>query len=194
MNLQLKLEYYNILNSVRMVYLQTNIPFSIVNKHDIKLTYKDIKLKYIKDKNYFVKLDKSKGYKQKDNKRDRTPWTKEQKKEFFKQRAKDEKQTKRESSRKSQEKPQEKLSREQSPKREYTPEETAAYLERKARREQSPKREYTPEETAAYLERKARREQSPKREYTPEETAAYLERKTRREKKGGGLEKIMVFY
>ena len=74
--------------------------------------------------------------------------------------------------------------REHSPKREFTAEEHAAYLERKKRRDNSPKREFTAEEHAAYLERKKRRENgehSPKREFTAEEHAAYLERKKRRE-------------
>ena len=90
----------------------------------------------------------------------------------------------------------------------FTPEENAAYLERKKRREshgdsrsQSPvghkfEHKFTPEENAAYLERKKRREshgdsrsQSPighkfenkfENKFTPEETAAYLERKKKR--------------
>jgi len=61
----------------------------------------------------------------------------------------------------------------------FTPEETAAYLERKNRKDQSPqrshspqqdkKRVFTPEETAAYLERKKRREQSPQRHHSDRE-------------------------
>ena len=53
----------------------------------------------------------------------------------------------------------------------FTPEETAAYQERKKKREN-----FTPEETAAYLERKKN-----KPVFTAEETAAYLERKKRRD-------------
>ena len=55
-----------------------------------------------------------------------------------------------------------------------------------------PKHAFTPEETAAYLERKNRRENgyTQTSKFTPEETAAYLERKNRREQskhQGGGV-------
>jgi hypothetical protein len=201
MNSQTKLEYYNILNSVRMVYLKSKVPFSIVNSSDIKLTYKNIKLKYINDKNYFVKVDKSKNYKE-----DRIPWTKEQKKEFYKQKAKEERNLpkinlnepwttekrdeyrkqveesgrskspqSRDSSRDRNERTSEKH---QSPRREFTAEETAAYLERKKRREQSPQSRYSSRDRN---ERTSEKHQSPRREFTAEETAAYLERKKRRE-------------
>jgi hypothetical protein len=55
MNNKYKIEYYNILNSIRIDYLKSKMPFNILNQNDIKLTYKDIYLKYIKDKQYFIK-------------------------------------------------------------------------------------------------------------------------------------------
>ena len=58
MNNQLKIIYYDILNGIRMQYLKSNIPFNIVNDNEIKLTYGEIKLKYLDDKNYFIKVDK----------------------------------------------------------------------------------------------------------------------------------------
>ena len=57
MNNKIKLEYYNILNSIHTEYLINNIPFNILNHNDIKLTYNNINIKYIKDKNYFVNSD-----------------------------------------------------------------------------------------------------------------------------------------
>jgi hypothetical protein len=40
-----------------MKYLKNKIPFNIVNQNDVKLTYKEIQLKYLKGKNYFVQFD-----------------------------------------------------------------------------------------------------------------------------------------
>jgi hypothetical protein len=57
MNDQTKMEYYDILNSIRMTYLKNKTPFNIISQDDIKLTYKEIQLKYIKGKNYFVQFD-----------------------------------------------------------------------------------------------------------------------------------------
>jgi hypothetical protein len=57
MNNQIKLNYYDILNSIRMQYLKSKIPFNIINDNSIKLTYNEIKLKYIDNKNYFIKID-----------------------------------------------------------------------------------------------------------------------------------------
>jgi hypothetical protein len=190
---QIKLEYYDILNSIRMIYLQSDIPFAIINKHDIKLTYKDIKLDYIDNKNYFVKVNKSKGNFQKD----KTPWTKEQKKEFYKQKAKEEREkpninlnepwTKenRDEYRRSKEQSSSKIN-----------ESVHSQTNNRESRSKSPKREFTHAETEAYLKRKANREsrsKSPKREFTHAETEAYLKRKANREKKGG-YGKIMIFY
>jgi hypothetical protein len=70
---QTKLKYYNILNGVKLQHRQPNTPFDVTIS-DVKLTYKDINLHYIKDKNYFVeapprpKFDK---FKPKDRGRDR---------------------------------------------------------------------------------------------------------------------------
>jgi hypothetical protein len=205
---QTKLEYYDIMNSIKMEYLKSNIPFNIVNNKDIKLSYKEIQLKYVDDKNYFVKVSKKPFNKpgQFNNFNPRNvpnidmtkPWTKEKREEYRKNKEHEQKSN------------QPARGRSKSPRHEFTPEETAAYLERKQRREshsrspdrsKSPRHEFTPEETAAYLERKKRREshsrspdrsKSPRHEFTPEETASYLERKNRREKHGGS--KIQVFY
>jgi hypothetical protein len=57
MNDQAKMEYYDILNSIRMTYLKNKTPFNIIGQDEIKLTYKEIHLKYIKGKNYFVQFD-----------------------------------------------------------------------------------------------------------------------------------------
>ena len=171
MNPQTKLEYYDILNSVRMEYLKSNIPFSIVNRSDIKLTYNDIKLKYINDKNYFVKVDKSKGKFQ----QDRTPWTKEQKKEFYKQKAREE----RDAPKINMDEP-------------WSVEKRDEY--RRLKEQSSLKNNKDGYKgTDPNINRDRNRSQSPKREFTPEETAAYLERKAKREKKGGNA-LIMVFY
>ena len=209
MNSQTKLEYYDILNSVRMMYLKSKIPFSIVNSYDIKLTYKDIKLKYINDKNYFIKVDKSRGRKE-----DRIPWTKEQKKEFYKQKAKEErdqpninldepwtkekrdeyrKQTEeRERSRSQERKSNQKQSPQQS-KKVYTADETAAYLERKKRREKSPQ---SRDNSHSRISERSLSPQQSKKVYTVDEIAAYLDRKKRREQahKTGGSDPIMIFY
>ena len=53
-----KLELYNILNGIRSSKYVMNVPYSFINP-SIKLTYKEIKLKYITNKNYFVKVTKS---------------------------------------------------------------------------------------------------------------------------------------
>ena len=153
---QTKLQYYDILNSVKMEHLKSNIPFNIVNSNDIKLTYKEVQLKYINGKNYFITVPKlNKGFNNKSHKNTTAK----------------------------------KISVDM--KKEWTEKDRDDY---KKNKEQQNK--FTPEETAAYLERKKRRERSksPQREYTPEETAAYLERKKRREKKGGVDNKVLVFY
>jgi hypothetical protein len=54
-----KLEFYDILNSIKMEYLKTKEPFDIIQQN-IKLTHKTISLKYINDKNYFIKIKKQK--------------------------------------------------------------------------------------------------------------------------------------
>jgi hypothetical protein len=141
MNDQTKIEYYDILNGIRMVYLKSHVPFNIINDSKIKLTYNEIKLKYIDNKNYFVTVNKD-TYRS-----NKTPWTREQKKEFFKQRAKDER-AKSNNSNINMNEPWTKEKREEfikkrhdgshnNQKRVYTPEETAAYNDRMRNREQN---------------------------------------------------------
>ena len=184
---QTKLEYYNIMNSIKMEYLKSNIPFNIVNSKDVKLSYKEIQLKYVDDKNYFVKVSKKPFNKpgQYNNFKPRNvpnidmakPWTKEKREEYRKNKEHGQKSN------------QSDRGRSKSPRREFTPEETAAYLERKKRREshsRSPDRSDSDRSNSD-------RSKSPRREFTPEETAAYLKRKKRREIQGG-IGKILVFY
>lgn len=196
MNADTKLEYYNILNSINMEYLNTKYPFNIIDQCDIKLTYKEIKLKYITGKNYFVKIDKSligkfKGkFQDKIRDRSKSPvkkkFTDEENAAFL------ERQKRRESmspdQKKKYEEKKKRLDSLSSEEREKEREkEYNAYLERKKRRDEqsnsynlqernnlpgiiSPKREFTKEETEAYLERKKRREEkskSPNRSYSP---------------------------
>jgi hypothetical protein len=60
---QTALEYYKILNGIKIDYLKLKLPYNIISDDDIKLTYKQVEMDYIKDKNYFVIADKSKGNK-----------------------------------------------------------------------------------------------------------------------------------
>ena len=60
MDNNIKLEFYNILNGISMNYLKKKSPFNIIN--DIKLTYDKIDIKYLKGKNYFIKVDKNKSF------------------------------------------------------------------------------------------------------------------------------------
>ena len=154
-NNKTKLNHYNILNSIRTEYLKIKEPFSIPS--NINITYKEIKLKYLTGKNYFVEFSstgqsrdqpkdksrKSRSKSPKSKKPTRSPGNSER------------------SPRNSERSPAQKSERK------FTAEETAAYLARKARREESPglvNRKFTAEETAAYLARKARREESPRPE------------------------------
>ena len=160
MNNQIKLNYYDILNSIRMQYLKSKIPFNIINDNSIKLTYNEIKLKYIDNKNYFIKIDQKSpvtsnvsnvflkknedknGYKHQD-KTDALDRNYAYKMEKLKRK-------------KNKELPNENQKK-------FTTEETANYLERRAnyKKEKSRKAEtknykkdFTPEETSAYLERR----------------------------------------
>ena len=174
-----KLEYYNILNSIRMMYLKSNIPFNIVNSDQIKLTYKDIKLKYIDNKNYFIKVDKSKN-----RSHQKIPWTKDQKKEFYKQQAKE-----------ARERPAINLN---DP---WTADKRDEYSKSKERSKSPNRKEFTKQNN---FKKDKSRSRSPQREFTAEETNAYLERKARRERsqspnrkeftKGGNISQIMIFY
>jgi hypothetical protein len=73
MNNQIKIEHYNILNGIKMDYLKTHEPFNFIKdistqQSNIKLTYNDIFLTYLKNKKYFVAVDKqqfNRGNKQK---------------------------------------------------------------------------------------------------------------------------------
>ena len=66
-NTNKKLESYYLLSGIRMKYLKYAEPFNILST-DIKLTYNDIKLKYLTDKKYFIIIDKSSFNKKYDNK------------------------------------------------------------------------------------------------------------------------------
>jgi|SaaInlV_165m_DNA_1040744.scaffolds.fasta_scaffold86002_1 hypothetical protein len=59
-----KIEYYDFLNRIKRNYLKIENPFNIIES-DVKLTYKDIDLQYIKNKNYFVTKRKT-DYKSQD--------------------------------------------------------------------------------------------------------------------------------
>ena len=188
-----KLELYNILNSIKMAYLKSKEPFNIIPS-DIKLTYKIIELKYLKDKNYFVKVKKSTG----SNKFSKPTFSKEEHGAYLERKNRRDNSTYTNNKNKN---------RSQSPNHNkqhtFTAEETAAYLERQNRREksQSPDRKNGHERKTDYSKKHDRRDrsQSPiqklNRVFTAEETAAY-ERKNRREKsqspdrkKTGGLKK-----
>ena len=99
-----KLEYYYLLNGIRLKYLKYDEPFNILST-PVKLTYNDIKLKYLTNKKYFIIVDKSavnnkQSFKNKTDKHDKPSFKNNKPMKF-------------------------------------TPEETAAYLERKSRRERS---------------------------------------------------------
>jgi hypothetical protein len=114
-NADKKLEYYEILNTIRMDYLKSKEPFDM-NLNNVKLTYNDIQIKYLNNKNYFIAKPSFKDGKQyKKNSRGSTIYDKHT---TGHKSIKD----------KSYKTPT------------FTPEETAAYLERKKRREQSPHR------------------------------------------------------
>lgn len=136
---QTKLEYYDIMNSIKMEYLKSNIPFNIVNNKDIKLSYKEIQLKYVDDKNYFVKVSKKPFNKpgQFNSFKPRNipnidmskPWTKEKREEYIKNKEHGQKSNHHD------------RGRSKSPRSVFTPEETASYLERKKRRENQGKKQ-----------------------------------------------------
>ena len=121
-----KLELYNILNSIKMAYLKSREPFNILPS-DIKLTYKIIELKYLKDKNYFVKVKKQSG----PNKFSKNTFSKEETAAYL------ERKNRRDRSQSTDRKPDRSQSPSQKPNRVFTAEETAAYLERQNRRARS---------------------------------------------------------
>ena len=59
MNNDTRIKYYDILNSIKMEYLRSDTPYNIINDHNIILTYDEINLKYIADKNYFMIINKN---------------------------------------------------------------------------------------------------------------------------------------
>ena len=211
-----KLELYNILNSIKMAYLKSKEPFNILTS-DIKLTYKIVELKYLKDKNYFVKVKKSTG----SNKFSKPTFSKEEHAAYL------ERQNRRDRSQSPDRTKTKAQSPNQKPNRVFTAEETAAYLERQNRRgrSQSPDKKHN---KSPYIidkgqdrvnDRSQNREQNrdqnrehnrdqnidqnrdqnidqkPNRVFTAEETAAYLERQNRRDRsqsptqKTGGFKK-----
>jgi hypothetical protein len=161
MNNQIKLNYYDILNSIRMQYLKSKIPFNIINDNSIKLTYNEIKLKYIDNKNYFIKIDQKspvvlndfkyeKEYKNKDNvflkkPQDNTRSNADIKKKYAYKMEKLKRKENKELPKEDQKK--------------FTETETSNYLERRANYEKEKlkrkeNKEFTADETAAYLERR----------------------------------------
>lgn len=66
----IKIKYYDILNSVKMEYLKADIPYNIVNDRNIILTYNEINLKYIANKNYFAIINKTNTNVSKQNSKD----------------------------------------------------------------------------------------------------------------------------
>ena len=85
-----KLAYYNILNGIKLPAHHTQEPFDVTIS-DVKLTYKDINLHYIKGKNYFVeappkpKFDRGRDRDKKPwDKKDKKPWDKKDKKPWDK--------------------------------------------------------------------------------------------------------------
>ena len=62
MNNETKIKYYDILNSIKMEYLKSDMPYNIINDRNIILTYDEINLKYIANKNYFVTINKTTKY------------------------------------------------------------------------------------------------------------------------------------
>ena len=158
MNNQIKLNYYDILNSIRMQYLKSKIPFNIINDNSIKLTYNEIKLKYIDNKNYFIKID------QKPPVISNVFLKKHEDKVFLKKHEDKIDTLDRNYAYKI-----EKLKREKNKElpnenqKKFTAEETANYLERRANYKKEKlrnaetknyKKDFTPEETSAYLERR----------------------------------------
>ncbi len=166
-----------------MAYLKSKEPFNIIPS-DIILTYKTIELKYLKDKNYFVKVKKQSGL----NKFSKPVFSNEEHDAYLKRKnRRDNIDNKNYSERKTRSQ-----SPSQKPNRTFTAEETAAYLERKNRRDRSQRHERKQKDMP---DRSQSHERKPNRMFTTEETAAYLERKNRRdrsqspERKTGGFKK-----
>jgi hypothetical protein len=133
MNNKIKLNYYDILNSIRMQYLKSKIPFNIINDNSIKLTYNEIKLKYINNKNYFIKIDQKQPVV---SALDRKNEYKIEKLEKVKNKEDQKKFTTTETSnylerRKQYAKEKENKDESKNYKKEFTADETAAYLERR---------------------------------------------------------------
>jgi hypothetical protein len=167
-----KLEYYGLLNGIRMDYLKTKEPFDINilrNESNVKLTYNDIQLRYLKDKNYFVVVKKPQFNTQGDRSRNDKPpsqiFTPEETAEYLERKKRREQRG------------------DHSPgeRKTFTPEETAEYLERKKRREQ--RGENNPDRSRSSSPR-GDHSTGERKTFTPEETAEYLERKKRREQRG----------
>jgi hypothetical protein len=200
-----KIEIYDILNGIKMNYLKAKDPFTALS--DVKLTYKTIELKYIKDKNYFIKVVKDKYNKKSDNtglKSFSPRFSKEETDAYLARKQRREFSPNRPTSpgpnRPTSPGPNRPTSpgpnRPTSPgprpfvQRQFSKEETDAYLARKQRREFSPNRSASPGPN---------RSASPgprpfvQRQFTKEETDAYLARKKRREEMGIP-EKIGGFY
>ena len=193
-----KIEIYDILNGIKMNYLKAKDPFTALS--DVKLTYKTIELKYIKDKNYFIKVVKDKYNKKSDNaglKSFSPRFSKEETEAYLARKQRREFSPNRPSS------PGPNRSASPGPNRSASPGPNRPFVPR----------QFSKEETEAYLERKQRRDFSPRsarpgpmhrpsspgpnrpfapRQFTKEETDAYLARKKRREemgieKSGGGI-------
>jgi hypothetical protein len=129
MDSHLKLKYYDILNSIKMIHLKSNILYNIINNDDIKINYNEIKLKYINNKNMFKKIEPNYINSQTHNETD----------SYLKRRDSYEK-------------------LDNKPKK-FTPEETDAYLKRrevykKEKLDNNKHKKFTSEETDAYLKRR----------------------------------------
>jgi len=178
-----KIEIYDILNGIKMNYLKAKDPFTSLS--DVKLTYKTIELKYIKDKNYFIKVVKDKYNKKSDNtglKSFSPRFSKEETDAYLARKQRREFSPNRPTSPGPMHKP--------AGPHQFSKEETDAYLARKQRREFSPNRSASP---GPYRSASPgpNRSASPgpnrpfaPRQFTKEETDAYLARKQRREEMG----------
>jgi hypothetical protein len=170
---QIKLKYYDILNSIKTQHLKSNILFNIINNTDIKLNHNEIKLKYINNKNYFKKVD-TKPIKQVDTKPIKQVDTKPIKQVDTKPIKQVDIETKLNNTK---------------PKT-FTSEETAAYLKRrsdykKEKLNNNKHRTFTPEETAAYLKRRS--------DYKKEKLSIEESRNSKLNKSGGNSQ-ILIFY
>ena len=127
-----KIEYYDVLNSIRMEYLKSKEPFNIIESN-VKLTYNDIQLRYLNDKNYFIVVKKSSYKDRYDNKKNNRNQRNDDNASKSPRTGRD--RTTRSDNQRSQ----------YNKKPNFTPEETAVYLERKKRRDhsKSPQRDHS---------------------------------------------------